>query len=328
MCPLLISIFLAIIKFCSSELNVSPSGEISFDEVTNKDIWKCFAPCKKFEGAKKVNTQAVQSIQQPSLKFVIKIFSQEVISQFNIESFAYPKIPDSPYFPKYYCSFTTVDTKEGCIIMQYIDAMDLQYVISDLASNSEFESYKKCLTESMGFIAAELATAIQFLHDNNIVHRDIKPENIIITKDGHVMLIDFGHSIKLKSLKTQMREIIGTYRYLAPEVVLSTKFDFFYFNYQIDWYSYGVTLSNLDKCYLKAGETFHLKRKNILPDILSSVGPQKYSLIESCTQFVPSERVKSLEELKTLEVFQGINWDEMKQRKAQPPGNSFNLFNF
>ena len=328
MCPILISIFLATIKFCSSELTVSQSGEISFKEVTNSDIKECFGTFKELEGAEKINIHAVKSFKQPSLKYVIKRFPPEEKDQFNIEASAYPTIPDSPYFPKYYCSFTTVDTEEGCIIMQYIDGVDLQYVMSDLASNSEFESYKNCLTESMGFIAAELATAIQFLHDNYIVHRDIKPENIIITKDGHVMLIDFGHSIKLKSLETPMRGIIGTYQYWAPEIDLSTKFNHICFNYQIDWYSYGVTLSDLDKCYLEAGETFHLKRKGILPHILNSVGPQKYSLIESCTQFHASKRVKSLEELKTLEVFHGIDWDEMKQRKAQPPGNSFNLFNF
>lgn len=41
-------------------------------------------------------------------------------------------------------------------------------------------------------IITELIYAIEFLHDQKILYRDLKPDNILIDKDGHIYLTDFG----------------------------------------------------------------------------------------------------------------------------------------
>ena len=49
------------------------------------------------------------------------------------------------------------------------------------------------LTENQArFYFAEILTAIDYLHRNNVVYNNVKPENIMVDIDGHVKLVDFG----------------------------------------------------------------------------------------------------------------------------------------
>lgn len=46
-------------------------------------------------------------------------------------------------------------------------------------------------TESK-FYASELVMAIDSVHKMNYIHRDLKPDNILLGRDGHIKLSDFG----------------------------------------------------------------------------------------------------------------------------------------
>ena len=79
-----------------------------------------------------------------------------------------------------------------------------------------------------------LLKAIAHCHSYKIVHRDIKPENIMLNKDGHVTLIDFGLS-KQKDVKG-MKSIVGSPYYVAPEVLQGK------YGMKCDVWSLGVIL--------------------------------------------------------------------------------------
>ena len=50
---------------------------------------------------------------------------------------------------------------------------------------------------------------IGHLHENNILYRDMKPENILLDKEGHIVITDFGLSKKYVSPDTKARTICG-----------------------------------------------------------------------------------------------------------------------
>ena len=130
--------------------------------------------------------------------------------------------------------------------------------------------------EDAKFYAAEMVLAIESVHDMGCIHRDLKPDNVLIGKDGHIKLSDFGLSKKLdafldknnklifnqdnknlknnsnlsyaeqfrifKNMKSKKRRekafsTVGTPDYIAPEVFKQKGY-----GQEIDWWSLGVIM--------------------------------------------------------------------------------------
>ena len=73
------------------------------------------------------------------------------------------------------------------------------------------------------FYAAEILIGLDTLHKHHIIYRDLKPENVVIDKDGHIKLIDFGFAKRLSSTnKLRTFTNCGTIGYTAPEVLMGT----------------------------------------------------------------------------------------------------------
>ncbi len=65
----------------------------------------------------------------------------------------------------------------------------------------------------------QIASALSFAHQHNVIHRDIKPENILLDSDGNAFLTDFGIAVDLRNQdNTSMENIsFGSPDYVAPE---------------------------------------------------------------------------------------------------------------
>ena len=86
------------------------------------------------------------------------------------------------------------------------------------------------------------ASAVLFLHENNLVHRDLKPENLLVDENNNVKLCDFGWCVEL-SMGNRIT-FCGTYEYMAPEIIKEKPY-----NQGIDVWSLGILLYELVHCF-------------------------------------------------------------------------------
>ena len=107
----------------------------------------------------------------------------------------------------------------------------------------------------------DTANGLKFLHENNIVHRDIKSDNILIDKNGHCKIADFGCSIKLKKGQPDLfTKTEGNMYFFPPEFVdgKSKK----QFGYKpVDIWAFGVSLYT---CIFKSLPFLPENRENVV----------------------------------------------------------------
>ncbi len=71
----------------------------------------------------------------------------------------------------------------------------------------------------------QLASGVAFLHSKGIIHRDLKPLNVFVTDNEKTLKIgDFGLVKKLEKAFTST--VVGTLKYIAPEVLTTKKYQF------------------------------------------------------------------------------------------------------
>ena len=83
---------------------------------------------------------------------------------------------------------------------------------------------------------AQIADAIQHVHDQKFLHRDICPRNVIVTAKHQCKLIDFGLTVPYTPDFCKPGNRTGTVQYIAPEIIKRMSTD-----HRIDLYALGVT---------------------------------------------------------------------------------------
>jgi serine/threonine protein kinase len=65
---------------------------------------------------------------------------------------------------------------------------------------------------------SQVASALQYAHDQHIIHRDLKPENLLLGRNKEILLSDFGIALlSQSSLHQGTQDVVGTAAYMAPE---------------------------------------------------------------------------------------------------------------
>ncbi|HET6462395.1 MAG TPA: serine/threonine-protein kinase, partial [Candidatus Krumholzibacteria bacterium] len=98
-------------------------------------------------------------------------------------------------------------------------------------------------------VGVAVAGALAAAHEKGVVHRDLKPANVMIAKDGHVKVLDFGlakltetpssreQAVTQVSPLTTDGAIMGTVPYMSPEQLRGENVD-----HRSDIFSLGIML--------------------------------------------------------------------------------------
>jgi len=116
------------------------------------------------------------------------------------------------------------------IVMQYVDGGTLKDKLKQTGALSPTDALKFVIQAAEGLGAA---------HEHGIIHRDVKPANMLLRKDGHLLLSDFG-IVKILEGTTNLTRVgtgIGTPQYMSPEQGTGQPVDA-----SSDIYSLGIVL--------------------------------------------------------------------------------------
>lgn len=91
--------------------------------------------------------------------------------------------------------------------------------------------------DSIRSVLRQMVDGINFLHGAGKLHRDIKPSNIMVTDEGHVVLLDFGLISEILQNTPKTGFISGTVAYMPPEQAVGAPL-----TEAADWYAAGCTL--------------------------------------------------------------------------------------
>ncbi len=92
-----------------------------------------------------------------------------------------------------------------------------------------------------GALARQLLGALEHIHAAGVIHRDVKPANILVDREGHSRLTDFGVAQPSDAAPlTETGKVLGTLGYMAPEVSAGEPA-----SERSDLYSAGIVLSEV-----------------------------------------------------------------------------------
>jgi serine/threonine protein kinase len=101
------------------------------------------------------------------------------------------------------------------------------FIIMEYAPHGSFrEKYPRDTRVPLGVVVPtvkQVASALQYAHDQRVIHRDVKPENLLLNAQNRVLLSDFGIATSSRTTKAanagqaRQGDKIGTWAYMAPE---------------------------------------------------------------------------------------------------------------
>uniref|UniRef100_A0A673AUF1 non-specific serine/threonine protein kinase n=1 Tax=Sphaeramia orbicularis TaxID=375764 RepID=A0A673AUF1_9TELE len=183
-------------------------------------------------------------------------------------------------------------------------------------------SRERVFTEDRArFYGAEIVSALEYLHSRDVVYRDLKLENLMLDKDGHIKITDFGLCKEGITSDATMKTFCGTPEYLAPEVLEDNDY-----GRAVDWWGLGVVMYEMMCGRLPFYNRDHerLFELILMEEIRfpRNLSPEAKSLLAGLLKKDPKQRLgggpNDAKDVMSHIFFITINWQDLEQKKITP----------
>jgi serine/threonine protein kinase len=119
------------------------------------------------------------------------------------------------------------------------------YIVMEFVQGGELFSHwgrlRRFSEEQAKFYMAEVILGLEALHANGIIYRALRPDHVMMDRDGHIKLTDFGlGKTGLEDADAKAYTISGSDEYIAPEILKNQGY-----NRAVDFWSLGVFFSEM-----------------------------------------------------------------------------------
>ena len=250
-------------------------------------------------------------------KYAMKVLDKNRIAEQNIFKYAMTErnvlsIVHNPFIVKLNFAFQT--NEKLFLLLDYCPGGDLA---EQLQLQTRFSE------EKAKFYLCEVILALGELHKKDIIFRDLKPDNVVIDKEGHAMLTDFGLSREGVYDAKIAKSFCGSIAYLAPEMLSRTGH-----GKAVDWYLLGVLfyemLVGIPPYFTNSKEQIfkNIERADLkIPNFVSN---KAQKLIKALLKKDPNLRLGSkgdVDEIMKFDYFKDVDWNKVYNRELKPPKN-------
>ena len=256
---------------------------------------------------KKLNTEE---------KYAMKVLSKDRIMSQNLLKYAIAErnvlsTSNHPFIVKLNYAFKT--SSRLFLVIEYCPN-------GDLSRHLVFE--KRFKEERAKFYLCEVLLDLEDLHKRDIIFRDLKPDNVVLDKDGHCKLTDFGLSKEGVGRDIYAQSFCGSIAYLAPEMLKKkghTK--------AVDWYLLGVLFYEM---LVGVTPYFTTRKEEIFYNIEFGdlkipkfVSKEAAELLLRLLERNPAKRLggggRDALEIKEHPYFKDVDWKKIYEKKIKPP---------
>ncbi|KAJ8341308.1 hypothetical protein SKAU_G00335990 [Synaphobranchus kaupii] len=218
-----------------------------------------------------------------------------------------------PYLTQLYCCFQTSDRL--FFVMEFVNGGDLMFHIQ---KSRKFEEGRA------RFYTAQITSALMFLHDKGIIYRDLKLDNVLLDKDGHCKLADFGMCKEEMFDGVATGTFCGTPDYIAPEILQEMLY-----GPSVDWWALGVLLYEM----LSGHAPFEAENEDDLFEAIlneeivyaSWLSTDAVAILKAFLTKNPMRRLGCVaadgkeNAIVGHAFFTGLDWEKLNRRELEPP---------